>query len=96
MVKCIKTCTAPSLRPRVGLAASPDTPTEPSNPLPLFPMSRQNTLDWGQNQCSVFRPHWVYFSSNASPSVDTQGFSVGIFCDVGITVQFMYSAIEIN
>jgi hypothetical protein len=43
-----------------------------------------------------FRNFWIYFLSNGGPAVDTEGFSLGVLTDVGHSVTFRWTAIEIR
>ncbi|KAL4995217.1 hypothetical protein BDV10DRAFT_188244 [Aspergillus recurvatus] len=55
----------------------------------------QITPDLGADPSVGFRNFWIYFLSNSGPAVDTEGFSLGVFTDVGHSVTFRWTAIEI-
>ncbi|KAL2816605.1 hypothetical protein BDW59DRAFT_153191 [Aspergillus cavernicola] len=42
-----------------------------------------------------FTRFWIYFLSNGGPAVDNEGFSLGVFNDVGHTIAFRWTAIDI-
>ncbi|KAL4986501.1 hypothetical protein BDW68DRAFT_178719 [Aspergillus falconensis] len=56
----------------------------------------QITPDLGADPSVGFRNFWIYFLSNGGPAVDTEGFSLGVVTDVGHSVTFRWTAIEIT
>ncbi|KAL4901225.1 hypothetical protein BDW74DRAFT_160517 [Aspergillus multicolor] len=56
----------------------------------------QITPDLGADPRTGFRNFWIYFLSNGGPVVDREGFSLGVFTDVGHSVSFRWTAIEIT
>ncbi|KAL3485131.1 hypothetical protein BJX62DRAFT_217635 [Aspergillus germanicus] len=53
----------------------------------------QVTPDFGADPYTTFKQFWLYFLGKEDPAVDSQGFSLGVFCDVGHTVFFRWTAI---
>jgi hypothetical protein len=51
----------------------------------------QVTPDFGANPYTAFRQFWLYFLSKEDGAVDSEGFSLGDFCDVGFTVFFRWT-----
>jgi hypothetical protein len=56
----------------------------------------QVTPDLGVDPYTAFKQFWLYFLSKEAPAVDSEGFSLGVFCDVGHTVCFRWTAIYIS
>ncbi|KAL4790909.1 hypothetical protein BDV19DRAFT_317580 [Aspergillus venezuelensis] len=56
----------------------------------------QITPDLGSDPSTTFKQFWLYFLSNGGPVVDTEGFSLGVYAEVGYSVPFRWTAIEIQ
>ncbi|KAL4962732.1 uncharacterized protein BDV14DRAFT_202553 [Aspergillus stella-maris] len=56
----------------------------------------QVTPDLGSDPSTRFKQFWLYFLSNGGPVVDVEGFSLGVYADVGYSVPFRWTAIEIQ
>ncbi|KAL3440574.1 hypothetical protein BJX65DRAFT_290234 [Aspergillus insuetus] len=55
----------------------------------------QVTPDLGADPSTPWKQFWLYFLSKEAPAVNSEGFSLGVFGDVGHTVSFRWTAIYI-